>query len=509
MISKTAVSFFGMFVLIFYLDAHGQYTFHRDYAYTPSWGINLSEAPDQGYCVSYAYADSSILLFKTKNNGEVEWARKFYNDSLTYHIRSVISTPDSGILLCGWNLIMKTTKSGNLLWARRLTKDTISIDCMHAIVTPDSCIIVGSITSSGGAVFKLSNDGIVLWSTTIQSDSLNLWLESIVLDDNGQIICSGGISNFIDYYNYDLGIFAMKLTAEGDLIWNKAYLFDKPVYGTSIAALHEGYCIGANWSPDDQPSIDGAFLMKIDLDGNFLWGRLYYTSFIWYGLSGIIPSSDGNIIIEMYGDLGLMKVNDSGEVLWSHLYHGYTPAGYHSLFQCKDGGYISAGYLNGGPGEKLTLIKSNNDGSLPCNDSIVTVNTISQSCNSFEIGYSGTGIQMSTFTLGSYEVYLTDSLICLDSLGIPTEQISIPPPETYSMSIFPNPTSDRFIIKFKTQNHIDVIIKNNFGETVKNFELYPSQEEQVVETSDLPVGVYLLLLIEENEIETRKIIVQR
>ena len=83
-------------------------------------------------------------------------------------------------------------------------------------------------------------------------------------------------------------------------------------------------------------------------------------------------------------------------------------------------------------------------------------------------------------------------------VGINVEQIS-------SFTIYPNPAKDILTIVRSTSNKARVEIYTTNGSIVKSLEI--TQTKSVIDVSSLPTGVYMIRLIEEKNVVTKRIVI--
>lgn len=139
----------------------------------------------------------------------------------------------------------------------------------------------GSLDEKIGGVVKTSDGGMIVVGHTNSSDG----------DINKQ--------------NDQIDIWIIKIDSQGNKVWSKTIGGSKNDYGTSIIATN---------------------------DGNFI-------------ISGYTESSDG-IVTSNFGlhDFLVVKINSSGDVIWSKSYgfSGHDHA--HKIIQTNDGGYFVVGF---------------------------------------------------------------------------------------------------------------------------------------------------------------------
>jgi hypothetical protein len=94
---------------------------------------------------------------------------------------------------------------------------------------------------------------------------------------------------------------------------------------------------------------DDIYLVKLDSSGNVVWTKTIggsYEDFAW----SIIQSSDGGYVVAGYtgsfgsgGDIFVVKLDSSGNVVWAKTIGGNDSESAFSIIQSSDGGYVVAG----------------------------------------------------------------------------------------------------------------------------------------------------------------------
>jgi len=237
--------------------------------------------------------------------------------------------------------------------------------------------------------------------------------------DNGYIVT--GYTN-----SYSTGIsdvYVIKTDSLGDTLWTKTFGDSGLDVGNSVIQTVDGdYLITGDYDNHGAGQYD-IYLIKIDSSGNTLWTRTYGG---YGGESGshIIQNSDGMYTIagitSTYGsgsfDIYLIKVDSIGDTLWTKTYGGSDAEFVRSFSETTDGGYIITGqtYSYGGDKCDVYLVKTDSTGNMMWQKTYGdTANDIGNSV----IQVSDGGYIISAFT----ESYGADSgdiwLIKTDSLG--------------------------------------------------------------------------------------------
>lgn len=156
-----------------------------------------------------------------------------------------------------------------------------------------------------------------------------------------------------------------------DTVWTKTYDFKQhpdDMYGMNAGVFASDSCFVlvsfANlWEPFDNGAI---FLMKTDMEGDTLWTKYLGESLTNDVGTDIIETSDGNLMVlgliqfeGNYGRIWLIKMTQDGDVIWDNVYLADTEYAWgHSITETSDGGFI----VNGISESEILLLKVNHSG---------------------------------------------------------------------------------------------------------------------------------------------------
>ena len=237
-------------------------------------------------------------------------------------------------------------------------------------------IIAGTTTSfgSGGRdilVIKTNELGDTTWTKTFGGDTDNEYGFCIQQTSDSGYIVSGVASSFFDVAG---DMYLIKLNAAGDTIWTRTFGGNGYEWGTFVQQTTDGGYIITGQTPAFGAGGFDAYLVKLNATGNLMWSKTYGGSSLEIG-SAVQQTTDGGFIltgqIDSYGagagDFYLIKTDSIGNVTWTKAYGiPGTEAGV-SLSQTTDGGYIIGGTSENtlGPlGPDMCLIKTNSVGDI-------------------------------------------------------------------------------------------------------------------------------------------------
>jgi len=165
-------------------------------------------------------------------------------------------------------------------------------------------------------------------------------------------------------------IYLIKIDSSGNSIWEKTYGGSGDDAGYSIRCTSDGGYIIAG-TTKSFGDVDGdVYLLKIDNSGNLLWQKVYGDSGVEYGYDLAI-TENGYIITGMTGssgagsgDVWLIKTDFNGDTIWTKTVGSAELDCGNSIQVTKDNGYIIAGYTFASGNGDVYLIKTDANGNI-------------------------------------------------------------------------------------------------------------------------------------------------
>jgi hypothetical protein len=222
---------------------------------------------------------------------------------------------------------------------------------------------------------KISESGYIEWQYVYTGHHTY----SIASTLDGGCIAAGEASS---YYGKSYDVSVMKLSAWGEVEWQKSYnspfdMIRKEVAHSIQQTNDGGYIVAGHaleYGPWGSPS--HILFLKLTSTGEQEWHQEYaYRTFEGLNQSFAIQqtSDNGFIAAGIVGairheerlDICIIKLSSKGEIEWIRLYGDERREAAHSIQQTVDGGYIVAGYESSFPGPKGALIlKLSHDGQI-------------------------------------------------------------------------------------------------------------------------------------------------
>jgi len=395
---RLLLSYFS-FTMLAVLSCYSQETFHRTYGLVDSdVGQYGGQTFDGGYIiagstVNYGLFGTDILLVKLDRFGDKEWVKTYGGDDSDYAF-SVKQTSDGGYIIVGYSrsfssdwctsnwcreiYLIRTDDVGDTMWTKTYS-GTDTDEGFDVEQTNDGGFIVASTTKSFGnnnshiGVIKTDADGSLIWSRAY-GGMYGGWGFDVELTSDGGYVFLGTEHNFDANTKSD--IFVVKTDSIGDTLWTRTYGgSENEMCGSIIQTPDGGYAIVGGTLSFGQGDEDG-LLIKLDVNGILLWATTFGDSLYERGQS-IEATFDNGFIIggttKSFGfgndDVYVVRMNDSGEVLWSKTYGGPFFEGTWCVKPTSDSGFaIFSSYGNFPPTgmNDVWLIKTDSDGNAGC-----------------------------------------------------------------------------------------------------------------------------------------------
>jgi hypothetical protein len=289
------------------------------------------------------------------------WTRIIGGDLNDYGY-SVEQTNDGGFIIAGCTnsfgagfddcYIIKTDESGNITWSKTYGgSETERAYCVQQ--TQDNGYIVAGHTCSFGAgqcdvwLLKLNANGDTAWTKTYGGSNYDFSKSVMQLSDGGYIIAGHTGSYGAGSYDFYL----IRTEASGEVIWENAYGGSQWDMAWSVDTTAEGGFITTGWTESFGAGGEDVYVVKTDADGDTLWTKVLGGTGDDDGREVQLTSDGGYIIVGSTESLYpgsryiyLIKMDSSGDTLWTRAYGGPDGNWGYSVHQTTDNGYVIAGY---------------------------------------------------------------------------------------------------------------------------------------------------------------------
>jgi hypothetical protein len=190
----------------------------------------------------------------------------------------------------------------------------------------------------------------------------------------------------------DWDIYVVKLDSSGNVIWTKTIGGSSSDFATSIIQSSDGgYIVAVNTWSFGAGNYD-IYVVKLDSSGNVIWTKTIGGS-NWDEAQSIIQSSDGGYVVAgktwSFGagsaDFYVVKLDSAGNVLWTKTIGGIGDEAWgDSIIQSSDGGYVVVGHTQsfGAGGVDMYVVKMDANGNV-CFSQNITNYSVSSNVGSF------------------------------------------------------------------------------------------------------------------------------
>ena len=332
--------------------------------------ISMEELPGGGgiavgNTISMGEGGEDILAIKVDGFGRTVWQRTYggSGNDVPYDIK--VAKDGSGFLVSGGTTskgnggidvwVFKLDNDGNMVWEQTFGGSYDDVPGDIAALTPggDKFLVVAYTQSKGAGsediwFFEADKDGNIAWEKTFGGPMSDIPDDLKILGDDGFLMTGWQDSKGAGGYD----AWMLRMDKDGNKLWGRTYGEDGDDIIETMHVVDSGYLLAGR---TDSKGVGGtdAWLMKVDKLGNIIWEKTY-------GgpkdddFRDIENAPDGTYLIAGVtksfgarggGDVLVMNINDNGEIIWSRTFGG-DGLDEISDFEAsaeKDGGYLFAG----------------------------------------------------------------------------------------------------------------------------------------------------------------------
>lgn len=245
---------------------------------------------------------------------------------------------------------------------------TQKMDIFNSIlkINDGNYIIVGTTESFGakfsdGLVIKVDLSGNEIWKRIFDGNGTENFSDIVLTDDEGYLIL--GTTNPFGAGNpFSAGKsdgWLVKLDKRGNKIWSRTYGGKKNEFIVSLEKANDGCYVLAGGTESYGSGKRDFYLIKVDATGNELWSRTFGGNKI-EGANDVKQTKDGGYILvgstKSFGvgdrDFFMIKTDAQGHKLWSRTFGGKKCERAFSVHENDEGGYTLTGVTSSfGAGE--------------------------------------------------------------------------------------------------------------------------------------------------------------
>ena len=478
---------------------------------------DVKQTPDGGYIVvgtttssnghiTSTHGGNDLWVVKLNTQGNLQW-QKTYGGTLSDGAYAVEINPNGGYYVAGHSRsndgdasgnhgaidfwVLKLDALGVVIWQKSLGGS--GTDVARAIcVSPDGGVVVAGGSNSingdisgahGGGYFdawvvKLDASGNLVWQNPLGGSNSEEAFSVISTSDGGYMVAgytssnNGNVSGFKGTNDY----WVVKLNSNGILQWQKCLGGTKGDSARDIIQTLDGGYLVVGESQSNDGDVTGHFgasntpdywAVKIDASGNIIWEKSYggtnydYARAVCqttdgnFGIVGTTDSSNGQVS-SYFGtqDYWMVLIDGTGSVIWDKSLGGTNMDNAYSVIQTQDEGFVVIGTSSSTNGH----VTGNNGG----------------------VDYWVVKLDNSSLSVNDYNFNST-------------------------VTLYPNPVNTKLHI-----NSTDVI-KNIGLYTLSGQLVFSHQNENLeyINVSNLPKGVYILTLENEEGQKLNKKIIKK
>lgn len=275
----------------------------------------------------------------------------------------IISVSSGGFLLSGRTVsgrgntsmhLLRLNNQGQLLWEQKIGSDA-SDEAAKAIETEDGgFIIVGNSDSYGGGegikdmwAVKVDAEGNELWNKTYGTEESIDEARSIVPAHGGGFVIIG---HSLTLEKETSDVMAVKINDNGEEEWQKTFGGEKSEEGTDIVKVENGYTIVGNTESKGKGKWD-VWLLHIDKEGTQIWDNTFGGGDNEMANS-LVQTTDGGYAIGGYTysfavaslDAWIVKADSLGKEEWAKAFGGPSTDEFYKIIQTKDNNLLAVGY---------------------------------------------------------------------------------------------------------------------------------------------------------------------
>jgi hypothetical protein len=234
----------------------------------------------------------------------------------------------------------------NVMWAK--TYGGAADDrAFYALPTNDGYLVVGSSKSTVanttvGLVLKINENGDADWNKTFLEGWGTELRYAVNLTDGyllvgNEFFASGQVSGYV-----------ARIDNQGDLRWMKILNEGSTGKLLSGIAANDGFVV-FGLSSQSIGGVSSVWAVKLDISGNVVWSRTYGGSADSAARSGVLMQN-GDYLMAGYSeskgdrnyDFCLLELNSSGDIVWNNTFGGEGSQKAYSIAKV-DGGYVVVG----------------------------------------------------------------------------------------------------------------------------------------------------------------------
>jgi ABC-type branched-subunit amino acid transport system substrate-binding protein len=247
--------------------------------------------------------------------------------------------------------LLKIGSNGDNIWMNTYGNTGGTSGRFVQITSDDGYIIAGSQWAFGSEgldflLIRTDSDGTILWNRTYDGKGRDLGRCVQQTSDGGFIV-----TGVIDSLGPPKGMYLFKVDQDGSMLWNQSFGGDDQDAGLYVQQTSDGGYIVTGYTRSFGYGADDAYLVKTDSNGIEQWSTTIGGPGYEKG-SCVQETANGDYVVsgtsssfgEGDNDVFLFEVDANGVLLWNVTFGGLDNDGGAFVQQTIDGGYIVSGY---------------------------------------------------------------------------------------------------------------------------------------------------------------------
>ena len=406
------------------------------------YGYAVRQTSDGGFIItgwttSFGMGGSDVYLIKIDSLGNNFW-EKTYGGVDDDDGWSVQQTSDGGYIAVGRTFsfgsgngdvyLLKTDANGDTLWSR--TYGGVENDYGWSVLeAADRAYIIAGTTLSFGAgledfyLIKVDSLGNHIWTRTYGGAGHDHGYCVQQTHDGGYVLV--GLTT--SFGNFD--VFLVKTDSVGDTLWTRTYGGLGYDAGLSVWQTSDSGYVISGYTSSYGVGLDDVYIIKTNVNGDTMWTRHYGGYAVEWGYE-VQETFDGQFVVAGWtsslgpsNDVYMIKIDTSGDTVWTATYGGIENAAGFSVQQTSDGGYVVAGCKGPFGYQDVYVIKLLSDvkiqeNKIPCVDTKEFTSTIfggplqlpeGSKCKVFDI--AGRVVEPDMIQPGVYFIKVEDEIV--------------------------------------------------------------------------------------------------
>lgn len=253
-------------------------------------------------------------------------------------------------------LLVRTDEAGGTVWQKHFG-DEETEEAFDVIQTKNGNILVVGTSDSYGAgpgindmwAVMVDRNGTELWKKTYGSEmSVDVAKSVVETEDGGFLIVGNSLTIMPNALPSD--IIAVKINAQGGVVWEKRYGGTSNEEAADVIRTPEGFAILGSTESAGKGSWD-VWLASIDKQGKLLWEKTYGGGDVDMG-NGLIQTKDGGYAIAGHtysfsqgsSDIWAVRTDAKGTQLWAKTFGALGADEAYSILETAEGNLLAAGY---------------------------------------------------------------------------------------------------------------------------------------------------------------------